>query len=74
MFAHRHRGAIRFGRKSAKNGEIGAAHRLTWFKAVINETSSGQKHLAAEDNIRKSRQKGRVASIEVTVCIYLAEI
>lgn len=66
MFAYRHRSTIRFGSKSAKNGEFGAEHRLPWFVAVINETSPDPKHLAIEDNIRKSRQKRRVASIEVT--------
>lgn len=39
-FAYRHRGTIHFGRKSAKNGETGAVHRLPWFEAAINETPS----------------------------------
>lgn len=72
-FAHRYRGTIRFGRKSAKNGETEAAHRLPWFEAAIDEIPPDQKHLATEDYIRKSRQKGRVTSIEVTACPYLAE-
>lgn len=67
-------GTIRFGRKTAKNGEIGAVHRLPWFVAVINETSPAPKHLATEYNIRKNRQKGRVASIEMTAFPHLAEI
>lgn len=47
--------------------------RLPWLEAAINETPPDQKHLATEDYIRKSRQKGRVTSIEVTACPYLAE-
>ena len=42
--------------------------------AVINETSPGQKYLATEDNIRKSREKERVASIEVMAFPLLAKI
>lgn len=63
-----------FRQEATKNGETGAVHRLSWFEAAINETPSDQECLATEDNIRKSRQKRRVQSIEVTSCPHLAEI